>query len=160
MAGYLDTRARRVRALRLQLEAVSNCRRRLPAVTGTVLYLAYAQPARVRSRRGLRRLPLGVVTICNSVTVRLFPQCSVLEAYGELWVIDESIKEFAPGFGCETSISEHVCQLFDTVIGKRGDGLVGTDVDADDCAAGQIVVVRDDGFQQLYVLAEYPGDIV
>jgi hypothetical protein len=51
------------------------------------------------------------------VTVRLLPRYSVLEAQGEFRVIDESVKEVAPGFGREMSISEHVRERFDAVIG-------------------------------------------
>lgn len=47
----------------------------------------------------------------------MLPRCSVLEAYGDLRVIDERVKEVAPGLRREASVFEHVRQLFDAVIG-------------------------------------------
>ena len=52
-------------------------------------------------------------------------------------------------------VADHVRQLRDAVVGQRGDGFVGAGIDADDVAVGQIIVVRDDGFEKFDVLAQH-----
>jgi len=64
-------------------------------------------------------------------------------------VIDEVIKGFVPGFGGNTSGSDHVRQFFDPVIGQGGDCFAGPEVNADDVAICEVVVVRDDSFEKL-----------
>lgn len=64
-----------------------------------------------------------------------------------------------PGLGGYASVADHVLQLLDAVVGQRGDGFVGTGIDADDVAIGQIIVVRDDRFKKFDILAQHFSDI-
>jgi hypothetical protein len=75
-------------------------------------------------------------------------------------VIDEVIKEFVPGFGDDTSSSDHVRQFYGPILGQGGEGLVRTDVNAHNVAIGEVVVVGDDGFDQLDIFVQHFGDVV
>src|SRR5579863_8331589 len=83
--------------------------------------------ARQRRRSSLLR----TVTDRLRVTVRLLTRRLGLEAGGEFGIVDEVVEELVPGLGREPRFAEHVRQLFDAMIGQRGDGLVRADVDAD-----------------------------
>jgi len=65
-----------------------------------------------------------------------------------------------PGFVGDTSVADHVRQLFDPVIGQCGDCFVGSDVNADDVSIGQVVFVVDDRFEKFGILAQHFGDVV
>ena len=45
------------------------------------------------------------------------------------------------------------------MVGERGDVVVVPDMDVDDIAVGQVVVVTDDGLEQLAILAQTCGDM-
>lgn len=53
-----------------------------------------------------------------------------------------------PGFGIVTSRSDHICQFFNSVIGQGADCFIRANINSDDVAVGQIVVVTDDCFEQ------------
>ena len=54
---------------------------------------------------------------------------------------------------------EHVTYLFDAVVCQRGDVVFVPDMDADDIALGQVVIVADDRLEKLGILAQPAGDM-
>lgn len=57
-----------------------------------------------------------------------------------------------PGFGGAACVSGHVFAFVDAVVGQGGDGVIRAGIDADDRAVAQVVVVVDDGFEQLRII--------
>lgn len=108
-----------------------------------------------RSTIRLIRASLG-----QKVTGRLLPRRLGLDAGDEIGVMDEVVEELMPSFGSDARSHEHFSEFFDAAVSESRNGFFRTGVDADDVAVGQIVVVGDDGFQQLGVLAEDLRDIV
>jgi hypothetical protein len=63
---------------------------------------------------------------------------------------------FLDGHACGC---EHVAQFLDAIVGERRDVIVRPDVNADDIAIGEVVVVADDGLEKPGVLAQPAGDV-
>ena len=125
---------------------------------GTIVIIGLeAGPLSQWLHRGLTEAGLDVVLM---VTAPLLPRRLRHYSADKVGVIDEVIKEFVPGFGGNTSSSDHILQFFDPVIGERGDFFAGPEVNADDVAICEVGVVGDDSFEKLNILAQHFGDVV
>ena len=94
------------------------------------------------------------------VTVRLLPCGLGFDGFDDVGVIDKILEKLIPLVGGLPCSGDHVAQLVDTIVGKSGATVVRGETDADDRAVGQVIVIADDGIDEVRVLPEHVSDIV
>ena len=94
-----------------------------------------------------------------NVSTRFLPQRLVLDAGDDVGFGDEVVEEAVPPLDGHACGCEHVAYLVDAVVGQRGEVVVVPDMDADDIAVGQVVVVADDGLEKFGVFAQPAGHV-
>ena len=95
-------------------------------------------------------LCIGIISL--NVSARFLPQRLILDAGDDVGLVDEVIKEAVPFFDGHACGCEHVAQFVDAIVGERRDVIVRPDMNADDIAIGEVVVVADDGLEKALMM--------
>lgn len=93
------------------------------------------------------------------VSARQLPRWHVPDACDDVWIVDEVLKEALPFLCRYPGSPKHVAKFADAVV--REGSLVGflVDLDTDDIAVGEVVVVADNGFEEVEIFPKQVSDV-